>query len=205
MNKDKLDRDPVTQMRIDAEIAFNGPSSLGWPHDNERYWGSLVLQLGKRQYRSDYNETISVYANLFSDFQEFGVVRIVTWHGQNARKQFRSNPQAFQLTVNAKFVEVPKEWVVDWVNRFPSISTIIGDHRRDIDPEIRRLKVVLYNVSASFEKSWINWGQNEPLNEAWQETWEKIMSVSMTLPNLNNFSEHFKYRNPNAIYVDETF
>lgn len=203
MNKGKLD--PVTQMRIDAEIAFNGPSSLGWQHDNERYWGSLVLQLGKRQYRSDYNETISVYANLFSNSQEFGLVRIVTWHGQNARKQFRSNPQAFQLTVNAKFVEVPKAVLVEWINRFPSISTIIGEYSPAHDPDIRRLKLVLDKPLASFEKVWINWGQQEPLNEAWEETWEKIISVSMALPNLDNFSEYFTYWNPNAVYEDGTF
>jgi len=204
MDRSYIDLDPVTQMRVDAEIAFNGPSSLGWGHESERYWGSLVLQLGKRQYRADYNETISVYANLFNNSQQFGVVRLVTWHGQNARKQFRSNPQAFQLTLNAKFVEVPKEWVVEWVNRFPSISTIIGDHRRDIDPEIRRLKLVLYNVSASFEKAWINWSQHDPLNEAWEETWGKIMSVSTAMPNLDNFSEYFTYWNPNAVYENGT-
>lgn len=194
---------PTTQMRVDAEIVLRGPSSMSWQHDTEGCWGNQTLHLGKRQYRSDYSETISVYTNLFDKSLDFGVVRIVSWHGQNARKQFRANPQDFQLIFNAKFIEVRKEMIVEWINRFPDISLKIGEYHRVDDPEIRHLKLVLNYASNSFENTWTDKEENAELNKVWEETWEDIISVTSTMPQMANFKEHFPYWNPNVVYQEE--
>jgi hypothetical protein len=191
---------PVTQMRVDAEIVLRGPDGIAWQHDNDGYWGGLTLHLGKRQYRSDYNESISVYTDLFNNTMSFAVVRIVNWHGQNARKNLRNHPTDFQLKLNAKFVEVPKTWVIEWVNRFPSISTMPGDYVSAQDPEIRRIKLVLGNAVHAFEKVWIDRGEPDTLNEVWEEMWEKIMEVSINIPNMDRVTESFTYRTPNVVY-----
>lgn len=201
-----VNRTPFATLSLQASSILRGPSYINIPNlDNETFYGWSVLCLEIRP-RKDYRiESRIVYANLLDTTQNFGILRAVSWEGEEAKKIVKERKEKLNLTLPARFVKIPIEKLEKWLSELDNLQIHINEPFRDnYDGKILKLRLEVDYLSCIFEKVWQTADvKKDLLSQKWDFIWSDMteslinsVTVAKPIENIQLTNFEFEYDFP---------
>lgn len=186
------------KVRVRAQAVWRGPNFIYWKpvDDDTTYYGWPVLALEANRASTDHVESRQVYANIYSDYQAYALLRAVYWNGEAARKCIHATrAEDFQLVMPAAFVLLPARQLEVWISRLSGLRVSLSSGEDDFSVDIRNLCVQLNYEVGIFEKAWMTKDQHHvELNQLWDEIWTEMTEILTKEPAFTRFQETFWLR-----------
>ncbi len=193
---------PVADMLKRSRYAWQGPDNILWGDPDSPYFGWPILYLEVTNIMKNQINTRIAYGHLYAEDHIKAVLRAVYWNGDYEKKQARAKDQVHIPKVAARFVEIDRSQVQDWLSQFDGLRYGIDTNcSYDEDVPVRRLRAEMDYASCAFEFLWESNAQPfKELNERWDRVWSSMGQALEKSPVLSSFDEDFKAYEPSFEY-----